>query len=72
VSRIFRAESTAEARTRAAELAEAMEGRADRAIQCLEDGLEDALAVYALPAKYRRRLRTSNMSGPPESGGAAP
>jgi len=68
---ILRAETAAEARTRAAELAETLEGRADRAIQCLEDGLEDALAVYALPEKYRRRLRTSNMSGPPEPGGAA-
>jgi len=61
LKRIFRADTAAEARTRATELAEAMEGRADRAIQCLEDGLEDALAVYALPTKYRRRLRTSNM-----------
>jgi len=61
LKRIFRADTAAEARAKAAELAEAMEGRADRAIQCLEDGLEDALAVYALPTKYRRRLRTSNM-----------
>jgi transposase-like protein len=61
LKRIFRAETAAEARTKATQLAEAMQGRADRAIQCLEDGLEDALAVHALPAKYHRRLRTTNM-----------
>lgn len=27
----------------------------------VEAGLEDAIAVLALPAKYRRRLRTTNM-----------
>lgn len=32
-----------------------------RAMQCLEDGFEDAIAVMALPAKYRRRLRSTNM-----------
>ena len=38
-----------------------MDKRADRAIECLEHGLEDALAVYALPSKYRRRLKSTNM-----------
>ena len=61
LKRIFAAEATAEARIKAAELAEAMEGRADRAIKCLEGGLEDALAIHSLPAKYHRRLRTTNM-----------
>ena len=28
---------------------------------CLEEGLEDALAVLALPEKYRRRLKSTNM-----------
>ena len=27
----------------------------------LENGLEDALAVMALPAKYRRRMKSTNM-----------
>ncbi|GEM_PF-6415787 len=27
----------------------------------LEAGLEDALAVMALPSKYRRRLKSTNM-----------
>lgn len=61
LKRIFNAESAAEARIKATELAVAIDGRADRAIKCLEDGLEDALAIYSLPSKYHRRLRTTNM-----------
>ena len=38
-----------------------MESKAPKAIQCLENGLEDALAVMALPAKYRRRMKSTNM-----------
>lgn len=34
--------------------------RAPKAVACLENGLEDALAVLALPEPYRRRLRTTN------------
>lgn len=58
---IFAAETAAEARQRSAELAEAMEAKASKAIACLERGLEDALAVMALPAKYRRRMKSTNM-----------
>ena len=29
-------------------------------MKCLEDGFEDALAVLALPEKYRKRLRSTN------------
>lgn len=61
LKRIFGASDAAEARKKAAELAAEMEGKAERAIRCLEDGLEDALCVYVLPAQYRKRLRTSNM-----------
>ena len=61
LKRIFASEDVAEARAKAVELAEQFDNRADRAISCLEDGLEDALAVYALPAKYRRRLKSTNM-----------
>lgn len=61
LKRIFSAESAAEARQRCNELAAQMEGKAAKAIQCLENGLEDALAVMALPAKYRRRMKSTNM-----------
>jgi transposase-like protein len=61
LKRIFSADSAAEARQRFDELAEALEGKAPKAISCLENGLEDALAVMALPAKYRRRMKSTNM-----------
>ena len=61
LKRIFAAETAAEARQKFAELAQQMEGKAKKAIECLETGLEDALAVLDLPKRYRQRLRTSNM-----------
>lgn len=36
-------------------------GRADKALEKLELGFEAATTVLALPEKYRRRLRTTNM-----------
>jgi transposase-like protein len=38
-----------------------LEGKADKALETLELGLEDATAVLRLPQKYRVRLRTTNM-----------
>jgi len=58
---IFRTETVKQARELAQEFIEKWEARAPRAVACLEEGLEDVLAVMALPAKYRRRLRTTNM-----------
>jgi len=43
------------------ETAAKLDGRANTALRVLEAGFEDATAVLALPAKYRRRLRTTNM-----------
>ena len=59
--RIFRSENKREARDAFNALADELEGKADAALDVLEDGLEDAIAVLVLPAKYRRRLRTTNM-----------
>ena len=61
LKRVFGADSAPEARQRFDELAEQMESKAPKAIKCLENGLEDALAVMALPAKYRRRMKSTNM-----------
>lgn len=61
LKRIFRSETAAEAREKAHALMEEMEQKAPRAVTCLEEGLEDALAVLALPEKYRRRLKSTNM-----------
>ena len=52
------AETASEAREKAHALMDEMEGKAPRAVACLEDGLEDALAV---PEKYRRRLKSTNI-----------
>jgi len=40
---------------------EALQGEAEKALHVLENGFDDATAVLALPPKYRRRLRTTNM-----------
>ena len=58
--RIFQAEDHPTARAAFAGLAAALEGKAERALAILEEGLEDALAVLSLPEKYRVRLRTTN------------
>jgi transposase-like protein len=59
--RIFQAEDRPTARAAFAAVAAALEGKADRALGVLEEGLEDALAVLGLPELYRVRLRTTNM-----------
>ncbi|MGH7484940.1 MAG: IS256 family transposase [bacterium] len=57
---VLRATTVAEARERLATLAQQFP-KAVKAIDCLEAGLDDALAVLTLPEKYRLRLRTTNM-----------
>ena len=61
LKRIFSSDNAKDARQRFNELAEQMEKKAAKAIDCLERGLEDALAVMALPSKYRKRLKSTNM-----------
>lgn len=60
--RILHADTQAEAREAFRQLHEELGDRAQQALEVLEDGLEDAIAVLALPDKYRRRLRTTNMA----------
>jgi putative transposase len=59
--RILRAATPEKARAAFREVQVLLEGRADKALEKLEAGFEDATAVLVLPAKYRRRLRTTNM-----------
>lgn len=61
MKRIFAAENQAEARVRFRQLVDELDGKAEKAIETLENGLDDALAVMVLPEKYRRRLATTNM-----------
>lgn len=58
---IFQAADLAEARRRLAEFCERFAKSAPKAVECLEAGFDDAMAVMALPDKYRKRLRTTNM-----------
>lgn len=50
----------AEARRRLNDFAERFEKTAPKALRCLEEAFEDAMAIMALPDKYRKRLRTTN------------
>ena len=59
---ILGAASQEKARQAFEEAARELDGTgADAALSVLEEGFEDATAVLALPGKYRRRLRTTNM-----------
>lgn len=59
--RVFQAADRKEAERGLAEFVARFEKTAPQAVKCLEDGFEDALAVLALPEKYRKRLRSTNM-----------
>ncbi len=59
--RAFRAANLPEARRRLDEFGERFAKTAPKAVACLEAGFDDAMVVMALPEKYRKRLRTTNM-----------
>jgi transposase-like protein len=61
LDQVLEADSQEKARTRLDDLRERLEEKAPSALQALEDGFYDATAVLALPEKYRKRLRTTNM-----------
>jgi len=58
---VLQAPDIKEARRRLDEFVEEFEKKAPKAVACLEEAFEDAMAVMALPEKYRKRLRTTNM-----------
>lgn len=58
---VLQAPDMAEARRRLADFCERFARTAAKAVACLEAGFEDAMAVMALPEKYRKRLRSTNM-----------
>ena len=58
---VLQAPDMAEARRRLTEFVERFAKIAPKSVACLEDGFEDAMAVMALPEKYRKRLRSTNM-----------
>jgi transposase-like protein len=58
---IFGSTDLAEARQRHGEFAERFAKTAPKAVACMDDAFEDAMAVMELPVKYRRRLKSTNM-----------
>ncbi len=58
---VLQATDMTEAKRRLAEFVERFAKTAPKSVTCLEDGFEDAMAVMALPEKYRKRLRSTNM-----------
>jgi len=62
VKLIFQADDKETAMKLARDLIEKFEKDAEKAMDCLENGLEDGLAVLGLPQKYRQRLRTTNLA----------
>lgn len=61
VKLIFQSADMEEARRRRDEFIEAFEKKVPKAVACLEEAFDDAMAVMELPEKYRKRLRTTNM-----------
>ena len=59
--RVLQAPDRAEAKRRLDEFSGTFARSAPKAVDCLEAGFDDAMAVMALPEKYRRRLKTTNM-----------
>lgn len=58
--RIYEAPDLDEARQLLKDTLDAFETTAPKAMEILESGFDDVMAVMALPEKYRKRLRTSN------------
>jgi len=59
--RVFQAPDRKEAERQLIEFVERFNKTAPQAVKCLEEGFEDALAILALPEKYRKRLRSTNL-----------
>lgn len=61
VRSIFNSQDKSEARRRLDVFVGTFQKIAPKAVACMEEGFEDAMAVMSLPEKYRKRLRTTNM-----------
>jgi transposase-like protein len=61
LDQLLEASSQKDAQRRLDEVRGELEENASAALEVLDNGLVDATAVLALPDKYRRRLRTTNM-----------
>ena len=61
VKLVFYAPDREEAQRRRDEFVRRFSKTAPKAVACLEEAFEDAIAVLCLPEKYRKRLRSTNM-----------
>ena len=59
---VFMAEDKATARKLATDIHQEYGEKAPKSMDCLDRGLEDAIAILQLPTLYQRRLRTSNLA----------
>lgn len=57
---MYNAPDIEKAKTRKAQIFEQFEKSAPKAVSLLDENFEDVMAVFNLPEKYRKRLRTSN------------
>jgi transposase-like protein len=58
---VLQAADRKEAQRRLEEFIDRFKTLVPKAVACLEEGFEDAMAVMVLPNKYHKRLRTTNM-----------
>ena len=58
---VFQAPDMEEARRRRDEYIETFDKKAPKALACLKEAFDNDMAVMALPEKYRKRLRTTNL-----------
>jgi transposase-like protein len=57
---LYNAPDTEKAKLRKTQIMEKFEKSAPKAVSLLDESFEDVTAVFNLPEKYRKRLRTSN------------
>jgi hypothetical protein len=60
LSKLFRADTKDEARTIRDEIFRTFEKKAPKAMDCLEEGFDEALTILAFPRKYRVRFKSTN------------
>ncbi|WKY46588.1 IS256 family transposase [Eubacteriaceae bacterium ES3] len=60
LKRIYNAVNIEDARNLLKDTLRHFESKAPKAIEILEEGFDDVMAVMSLPEKYRKRLRTTN------------
>ena len=58
---MFNAPTLEESRAKEREIIRDYEATCPKSVRCLENGFDDAAAVYSLPGKHWKKMRTSNM-----------